>query len=95
MIEQIDRLTTKMIYTPINICCVCREEVPPQIADSSFNISRYEYAFDMGADIEPIPATDNYAIDYDNLDCDGGNDFDDLTQGMNKPQLSFICLIIK
>lgn len=35
----------------------------------------------MGADIEPIPANDNYAIDYDNLDYDGGNDFDDLAQG--------------
>lgn len=67
--------------------CVCSEESPPQIADHSFNLSRYEYAFDIGADIEPIPTTEDYAIDYDNFDCDSGNDFDDLTQGMNKSQL--------
>lgn len=36
-----------------------------------------EYAFDMDAEIEPMPATDNYAMDV--MDFDGGNDFDDLT----------------
>lgn len=35
----------------------------------------------MAADIEPIPPIDNCTINYDNLDYDGGNDFDDLAQG--------------
>lgn len=43
----------------------------------------------MAADIEPIPLTDNYAIDYDNLDYDGGNDFDDLAQGMWNKKKAF------
>lgn len=42
-------------------------------------MSNFEFAFDMGADVEPMPADDHYAIDYD-MDCDGGNDFDELTQ---------------
>lgn len=60
---------------------ICSEEMP-HIVDQSFNISQYEYAFDMAADIEPIPPIDSSAIDYDNLDYNGGNDFDDLAQGM-------------
>lgn len=52
-----------------------------RIADPQFNISQLDYAFDMAADIEPIPPADSFTIDYDSLDCDGGNDFDDLTQG--------------
>lgn len=39
-----------------------------------------EYAFDMDAEVEPIPATDHYADPMDMMDFDGGNDFDDLTQ---------------
>lgn len=65
----------------IALLCVCSEEMPDMV-DPSFNISQYEYAFDMAADIEPIPPIDTSAIDYDNLGYDGGNDFDDLTQGM-------------
>lgn len=41
-------------------------------------MSNIEFAFDMAAEVEPIPVEDNYAIDYD-MD-DGGNDFDELTQ---------------
>lgn len=62
------------------MCGECSEDVA-RIADPPFNISQLDYAFDMAADIEPIPPAENYAIDYDSLDCDGGNDFDDLTQG--------------
>lgn len=38
-----------------------------------------EYAFDMAAGLEPIPDTDTYQIDYD-MDCDGGNDFEEMSQ---------------
>lgn len=55
-----------------------REE-QPQAASASFNMSQcLEYAFDMDAEVEPMPTTDNYAMDV--MDFDGGNDFDDLTQ---------------
>lgn len=37
-----------------------------------------EYAFDMDAEVEPIPVTDNYSMDV--MDFDSGHDFDDLTQ---------------
>lgn len=57
-----------------------REE-PPLAANAPFNISQYEYAFDMAADIEPTQIADNYGIDFDMMDCDGGSDFDELTQG--------------
>lgn len=36
-----------------------------------------EYAFDMDAEVEPMPVSDNYAMDV--MDFDSGNDFDDLT----------------
>lgn len=36
----------------------------------------------MAADIEPTQTADiNYGIDFDMMDCDGGSDFDELTQG--------------
>lgn len=57
---------------------LCRDE-QPQAATASFNMSQcLEYAFDMDAEIEPMPTTDHYAMDV--MDFDGGNDFDDLTQ---------------
>lgn len=59
----------------------CREEMP-QIHEQPFNMAQYEYVFDLASDIEPIPPPETYRIDFDNLDCDGGNDFDDLSQGM-------------
>lgn len=83
----------------IALLCVCSEEMP-EMVDPSFNISQYEYAFDMAADIEPIPPIDTSAIDYDNLDYDGGNEFDDLTQGMcqctlNIPTAAMVVLRLK
>lgn len=54
----------------------------PQIHEQPFNMAQYEYVFDLASDIEPIPPPETYRIDFDNLDCDGGNDFDDLSQGM-------------
>lgn len=57
---------------------IFREE-PPQIAAAPFNM--LDYVYDMEAEIEPMPAADNYAVDFDMMDCDGGNDFDELTQG--------------
>ncbi|XP_031637277.1 condensin complex subunit 2 isoform X2 [Contarinia nasturtii] len=50
-----------------------------QAASASFNMSQcLEYAFDMDAEVEPMPADNNYIMDV--MDFDAGNDFDDLTQ---------------
>lgn len=51
-----------------------------QMAQTSFNMSQcLEYAFDIDAEVEPIPSgADHYTMDV--MDFDGGNDFDDLTQ---------------
>lgn len=61
---------------------VYSEEVSP-INNVSFNQSQIDYAFDINADIEPMPATENYAIDYDMDDGGGGgggvDDFNELT----------------
>lgn len=55
------------------------EEAPP-VTNTSFNQSQIDYAFDINADVEPAPVSENqYVIDYD-MDDDGaagGNDFND------------------
>lgn len=50
----------------------------PPINNNSFNQSQIDYAFDINADVEPVPTTQEYAIDYD-MDDGDANDFDDLT----------------
>lgn len=53
----------------------------PAPTNHSFNQSQIDYAFDINAEVEPMPEVENYAIDYD-MDCDGaadGNDIDELT----------------
>lgn len=46
----------------------------------TFNQSQIDYAFDINAEVEPMPVTENYAIDYDMDDGGGGgDDFNDLT----------------
>lgn len=60
-------------------CAFFREEVSP-INNVSFNQSQIDYAFDINAEVEPMPTTENYAIDYDMDDGGGGgDDFNDLT----------------
>lgn len=61
-------------------CEIIYSEEQPQVAHTSFNMSQcLEYAFDIDAEVEPIPSgNDHYTMDV--MDFDGGNDFDDLTQ---------------
>lgn len=56
------------------------EEQPPQTNHISFNMSQcLEYAFDMEAEIEPMPTGDHhYTMDV--MENDFADDFDDLTQ---------------
>lgn len=54
------------------------------INNVSFNQSQIDYAFDINAEVEPMPVAENYAIDYDMDDgggggSGGGDDFNELT----------------
>lgn len=50
------------------------------MSNALFNQSQIDYAFDINAELEPMPATENFAIDYDMDDGGGGgDDFSDLT----------------
>lgn len=61
-------------------CFVSSREEPPQAERLSFNMSQcLEYAFDVDADVEPMP-TDDHHYTMNVMDFDTGNDFDDLTQ---------------
>lgn len=61
-------------------CINIYREEQQQVAHTSFNMSQcLEYAFDIDAEVEPIPSgADHYTMDV--MDFDDGNDFDDLTQ---------------
>lgn len=48
-------------------------EEPPPVLHTSFNQSQIDYAFDINADVEPPPESQDYVMDYD-MDDDGGAD---------------------